>query len=437
MNNVNYDKTVAVIGAGIMGLATAYYLAKKGYKVTVFEKEKEIGGMAVTFNFSGTEIERFYHFHCTSDYDYFEMLEELGLKEKLHWTSTSMGYWYNKQLQPWGNPVALLKFKGLSFTAKFRYGLHAFMSVKRNRYDDLDKIESTGWIKKWVGKEAWNKLWKNLFELKFYEYSEQLSAAWIWSRIRRIGRSRYNMFKEKLGYLEGGSKPLIHGLADAIKKHGGTVLSGTSVKSVTQDSSGLYHVATENDAGFLFKNVVSTIPLPYISGIFECIDEKSRNMFEKTINEGVVCVIVKLRKALTGNFWLNVNDLDMDIPGTIEYTNLNPLNGEHIVYIPYYMPITNSKFNDSDEVYRNKIKSYFMEINKELKDEDFIDIQVSRYKYAQPICGIEYLKTIPQIKMDNHKIYIADTSYYYPEDRGISEGIKIAKHISSLVEENE
>ena len=351
MNNVNYDKTVAVIGAGIMGLATAYYLAKKGYKVTVFEKEKEIGGMAVTFNFSGTEIERFYHFHCTSDYDYFEMLEELGLKEKLHWTSTSMGYWYNKQLQPWGNPVALLKFKGLSFTAKFRYGLHAFMSVKRNRYDDLDKIESTGWIKKWVGKEAWNKLWKNLFELKFYEYSEQLSAAWIWSRIRRIGRSRYNMFKEKLGYLEGGSKPLIHGLADAIKKHGGTVLSGTSVKAVTQDSSGLYHVATENDAGFLFKNVVSTIPLPYISGIFECIDEKSRNMFEKTINEGVVCVIVKLRKALTGNFWLNVNDPDMDIPGTIEYTNLNPLNGEHIVYIPYYMPITNSKFNDSDEVY--------------------------------------------------------------------------------------
>ena len=43
MNNVNYDKTVAVIGAGIMGLATAYYLAKKGYKVTVFEKENRIG----------------------------------------------------------------------------------------------------------------------------------------------------------------------------------------------------------------------------------------------------------------------------------------------------------------------------------------------------------------------------------------------------------
>lgn len=33
------SKTVAVIGAGITGVTTAYYLAKKGYKVTVYEQE--------------------------------------------------------------------------------------------------------------------------------------------------------------------------------------------------------------------------------------------------------------------------------------------------------------------------------------------------------------------------------------------------------------
>ncbi|MBI9104670.1 MAG: FAD-dependent oxidoreductase [Spirochaetales bacterium] len=40
-----YDKKVAVIGAGPAGLSCAFYLAVDGYKVTVFEKQKAPGGM--------------------------------------------------------------------------------------------------------------------------------------------------------------------------------------------------------------------------------------------------------------------------------------------------------------------------------------------------------------------------------------------------------
>ena len=440
------SKKVAVIGAGVMGLATAYYLSKSGYKVTVLESEKDIGGMAVSFDFDGIDIERFYHFHCTSDYDYFEMLEELGLSDKLHWKSTSMGFWFNNKLQPWGNPIALLKFRGLGLIAKFRYGLHAFSSVKRNKYDDLDKMESTSWIKKWVGKEAWDKLWSNLFSLKFYEYSDKLSAAWIWSRIRRIGRSRYNLFKEKLGYLEGGSKPLIMGMADTIINNKGHIYSNSLVKKVLKNSNGTYSldidltksIAYSKDSPVLsdtnFDFVVSTIPLPYIPSIFNFINKEAHEKFAKTINIGVVCIIVKLSKALTNNFWLNTNDPDMDIPGIIEYSNLNPCNGEHIVYVPYYMPTTTSIYNDSDDIYKAKIKNYFKKINPELQDSDFKNIVISRYKCAQPICGPEYLKTIPQIKIDGENVFIADTSYYYPEDRGVSEGIKIAKTIKGLID---
>ena len=41
----DYDKKIAVVGAGPAGLSCAYYLAVDGYKVTVFEKEKLPGGM--------------------------------------------------------------------------------------------------------------------------------------------------------------------------------------------------------------------------------------------------------------------------------------------------------------------------------------------------------------------------------------------------------
>lgn len=41
----SFDKKIAVIGSGPSGLSCAYYLAIEGYKVTVFEKENELGGM--------------------------------------------------------------------------------------------------------------------------------------------------------------------------------------------------------------------------------------------------------------------------------------------------------------------------------------------------------------------------------------------------------
>jgi len=40
-----YPQKVAVVGAGPAGLSCAYYLARKGYPVTVFEKEARLGGM--------------------------------------------------------------------------------------------------------------------------------------------------------------------------------------------------------------------------------------------------------------------------------------------------------------------------------------------------------------------------------------------------------
>ena len=40
-----YPEKIAVIGAGPAGMSCAYYLAVKGYPVTVFEKEEKLGGM--------------------------------------------------------------------------------------------------------------------------------------------------------------------------------------------------------------------------------------------------------------------------------------------------------------------------------------------------------------------------------------------------------
>ena len=425
------SKKIAVIGAGPMGLAVAYQLVKEGYSPVIYEADDRIGGMTATFDFDGLEIERYYHFHCTSDTAFFEVLEELDLKDKLKWVSTKMGYWFNSKLQPWGNPFALLGFKGLSFIAKFRYGLHAFLSTKRDNWKPLEKYDAVTWIKKWVGEEAFEKLWSRLFALKFYEYTDNLSAPWIWSRIRRIGRSRYSIFKEQLGYLSGGSKTLLNEMKRYIEENGGEFRLSSAVSKIVMDEKRVKGLEVHNE--FIgFDSVISTIPLPIVATIAPDLPKDIYEKYNSKINIGCICIIAKLSKPLTNNFWLNTNDDMMDIPGIIEYGNLNPEVG-HIVYVPYYMPQSNEKFNDSEEVFKQKVSKYFKTINKNLTDDDIEDIKVHKYYFSQPICEPNFLDNLPDAKISIDGLWIADTSHYYPEDRGISESIGYGRDLAKRV----
>lgn len=422
------NQRIAVLGAGPMGLAVAYQLVKDGHRPVIFEADDRVGGMTAHFDFNGLSIERYYHFHCISDHAFLKVLDELGLAGHMHWVETKMGYWYQNKVQPWGNPIALLKFSGLSFIAKFRYGLHAFLSTKRNDWKPLDHVEATGWIKRWVGAEAYEVLWRRLFDYKFYDYTSNLSAAWIWSRIRRIGRSRYSLFKEKLGYLDGGSETLLHGLREYIEQHGGEFRLSTPVSKVLMDEGKIRGVEAAGEQ-HAFDKVISTIPMPYVPRLMPDLPEATLKAFGSVNNIAVVCVIAKLRKAVTENFWLNTNDPDMDIPGLVEYSNLRPLD-EHIVYVPFYMPGEHPKFQEPDQAFLDKVKRYLQKINPQLADADFLELRASRYRYAQPICDPGYLEHLPPVELPVQGLWAADTSYYYPEDRGISESIDFGRKMA-------
>lgn len=419
---------IAVLGAGPMGLAVAYQLARDGHQPVVYEADDRVGGMAAAFDFSGLSIERYYHFHAISDHAFLTVLDELGLQDKMHWVATKMGYWYRDQLQDWGNPVALLKFRGLGMVAKFRYGLHAFLSTKRNDWSELDRQDAVSWIRKAVGAEAYEVLWRRLFDYKFYDYTSNLSAAWIWSRIRRIGRSRYSLFKEKLGYLDGGSDTLLQAMRADIEQHGGVVRLGSPVTRVRIEQGAVRGVETGGQFE-AFDKVISTIPLPYIGRVMPDLPPELLAAFAAKKNIAVVCVIAKLRRAVTDNFWLNTNDDEMDIPGLVEYSNLRPL-AEHVVYVPFYMPGEHPKFAEPDQAFLDKVRRYLKKINPQLVDADFLDMRASRYRYAQPICEPGYLDRLPPVKLPVGGLWVADTSYYYPEDRGISESIDFGRKMA-------
>jgi protoporphyrinogen oxidase len=415
-----------------MGLAVAYQLALDGHRPVLFEADDRVGGMTAAFDFGGLLIERYYHFHCTSDRAYLQLLEELNLAGRMHWVTAGMAYWYDGRLQPWGNPIALLRFRGLGLLAKFRYGLHAFLCTQRKDWRRLDKVEASSWVRRWVGQEAYEVLWRRLFELKFYDYASSLSAAWIWSRIRRLGRSRYSLLREKLGYLEGGSNTLLDRLRSTIESLGGELRLKSAVSRVVIQAGAVRGVEV-GGAFEPFDKVVSTVPLPFVPRIMPDLPQDLLDAYRSRKNIAVVCVIAKLRRQVTPYFWVNTSDPEMDIPGFVEYSNLRPL-GSHVVYAPFYMPGDHPKYQEPDSVFLDKVRRYLKRVNPELCDADFIELRASRYRHAQPICSPRHLEGLPPAALPIRGLWVADTSYYYPEDRGISESVEFGRKMAITVE---
>ena len=417
------NSKLVVIGAGPMGLAAAYYAQKRGIEVEVIEAAPVAGGMAVHFDFDGVSIERFYHFCCLSDHDTFALMDELGLK--MQWRTTRMGYYVDGELFRWGDPVSLLTFPKLGPIEKLRYGLLAFTSTKRNDWRRLDKITARDWLVGWCGERVYNKIWRKLLSLKFYEFTDDISAAWLWQRISRVGRSRKSLLEERLGYIEGGSEPLVRALVAAIEAAGGAVKLGNGATRILMKDGAVTGVELKDGSVAEASQVISTVPLPYVPGLLSDAPELARR-YEGFENVGVACVILKLARSVSPNFWVNVSDDRMAIPGFVELSNLRPLP-ETIVYVPYYMPTTNPKFANSDDDFIQESFGYLKLINPALTDADLLGGRVGRLKHAQPVCGVNFAERIPAAQTGIAGLQIADTSFYYPEDRGVSESIKFAK----------
>ena len=425
-------KRIAIIGGGPMGLGAAYYLGKQGVQVTVYEAGGCVGGMTASYDFDGVEIERFFHFICATDYDYFEILKELDLEDKLHWVNTRMGYFYNGKLSNWGDPISLLKFPGLSLIDKFRYGLKVLYCKGLKSFDELDKQSATHWLKGWLGERAYKVLWHPLMSLKFYEWQDLPSAAWIAARVQRVAQSRESLFKEKTGYLTGCSEILMKAMMQAIEKQGSTIHLNQPIKQVVIENNQVKGLNV-GDSFHEYDLVISTTPIPYVSKMIPGLPKIDHEKLAKIKNVGVVCLMFKLDRAFSPYFWLNINSPGIEMPGIIEYTNLNPLNGrDHILYVPYYMPQTQSKYAWTNEQFYAEITAAFKKIRPDFDLSWIKAFHASRYFYAQPVCEPGYLSMLPPMKSSVEGLFMADTSYYYPQDRSITESLKTAKQLAAL-----
>jgi protoporphyrinogen oxidase len=422
---------VVIIGAGAMGLAAAHRAAQLGHEVDLIEADSVPGGMAAHFDFRGLSIERFYHFVCKSDEPTFKLMDELGIGGKMRWRPTSMGYFIKGKIHPWGDPFSLLRFPHLSLIAKVRTGLQMFLTTKTNNFASIEHKTARKWLEGGSGKEVYNTLWKRLMDLKFYELADSISASWIATRVRRIGNSRRSIFQEELGYIDGGSQTLVDALVSAYTEKGGRMHLGTAVNKVETENGRVTGV-TVGSRFFEADAVISTVPTPLISKMIPDLPEASKAQYDAIRNIGVVCLIFRLKKSISKHFWINIVDDNIEIPGVIEFSNLRPVENT-VVYVPYYMPVTQAKWHWSDQQFIDEAFGYIRRVNPHIAQSDLIDAKVGRLKHAQPVCEPDFRKKLPPIETPISGLQIADTCYYYPEDRGIAESVRYGRMMAESI----
>lgn len=429
---------VAVIGGGITGLAAAYRLSQAGVPVTLFEKDDKLGGLAGSISVGPLSVEKYYHFICMRDLPYFDMLEELNLHDRLKWVDTKMSYYAHGRMYRFATPYDLMRFKPLSFFDRFRFGVNVLYTSRIKNWQALDRVDAKGWLLKHVGVHGWEEIWEPLMRMKFGAKAEQISAAWLWGRAKRVAHSRVKgMQQERLGYVKGGTQALIDELERRIIAAGGEILKESEVTAVRPLAGG---VELKIDGQALrFESVLSTLPVPLFLKLASGLPADFLRKLKEIEYYAVACVFLKLKHHLTDNFWLNAHDERISFAGIIEYGNLNPLpelEGSSIAYVPYYLPTDADFYSLTSEQHRAHLASELKLINPDF-DEGWLEyVSVFKDEYAQPICAVGHLDRMPPFKTPVERLYMAEMSQIYPEDRGVANAIDIANKATSIMIED-
>jgi len=389
---------VAIIGAGFTGLSAGYYLAKKGHRVSIFEKEKFPGGLAAGYKKQNWTwpLEQHYHHLFESDSEIIKFANELGIKINFYKSKTSI--LTQNGIFPLDSLISLLKFPCLGLNAKIRMGLTLGYLKLTPFWRLLEKETAKSFILKAMGPTPWKFIWEPLLEGKFGEYADKIPASWFWARIKKRSVC--------LGHPEGGFETLAKRAVSAVEKTGGKVLYRQSVSSPGKLSD-------------QFDRVISTVPVrkvPYL---------------------GSVDLVLRLKKPFLPDniYWLNIGIQGFSFLSVVEHTNLiskQNYGNEHLVYIGKYLPSNHRYFSLTKEEILRRHHPDLTKINPDYKSS-LLGFDVFKSLYAQPVFPLNYSWQIPPFKTEAENIYSAAMEQIYPWDRGTNYAVALGKKAAELV----
>ena len=423
-------ENIAVIGGGILGMAAALRLAEQGHKVSLFEANKSLGGLAAPWQIDNITWDKYYHVVLLSDSYTRKLLSEIGLNKKVNWVETKTGFYSDGKLHSMSNLIEFFKFPPIGLIDKFRLGLTIFVASRIKNHQKLEKILVEDWLRKWSGKNTFDKIWLPLLNAKLGESYKETAASFIWATIQRMyAARRTGLKKEMFGYVEGGYATVLSEFEKVLKEKGIEIFKDHRIEKIekTEDS---FQLSFENRATYNFDKVISTLPSKATAMACPQLQPAEKEKLEKVQYLGVVCTSILLRKPISEYYVTNITDKDNPFTGIIEMGALvdkKNFDGNSLIYLPKYVKASDPFFKKPDSEVEQVFLDALFRMYPSLNRDDLVAVKTARTANVFPLPTLGYSQSLTPMKSSVEGLYIINSSYITNSTLNVNDTVKLAE----------
>jgi protoporphyrinogen oxidase len=437
-------REIAVLGAGVLGLTAALRLQQRGHQVTVFEREREPGGLAAGFPLAaadpaapaplsgGVWLEKFYHHLFRSDHAITRLIGEVGLGDDLVWRRPLTVTLRGGKVYQLDSPLSVLRFSPVPVAGRLRMGAALALLRLLPSPASLEGRHAAPWIRATMGQDAYDAVWGPLLRGKFGAVADEIALSWFWGRVHDR--------TAELGYVRGGFQRFYAALAARLVALGGTLRLDTVARAIRTNGDGLTLATTsadEPERTQTYAQVVSTLPTRVTLKLAPELPPEYRDRYDWGRAYGAHCLILALDRPLTRSYWMNVNDPGYPFMVLVEHTNYMPLEdygGRHLIYLGNYRPMDDPLFALHQAAVLEQFQPHLARINPAFDPSWVRESWMFRAGYAQPIVTTDYVARIPPFETPLAGLYVANMFQVYPHDRGQNYSVELAERVVERVD---
>lgn len=345
MPDSDHNVDVAIIGAGPAGLTAAYLLTKKGYSVTVIEKDPAyVGGISRTVELNGFRFDIGGHRFFSKSQEVVDLWNEILPDDFIQRPRMSRIYYEGKFYS-----YPLRAFEALGNLGIWRSTLCMASFAKARLFPNRNVRSFQDWTVNAFGHKLFSIFFKTYTEKVWGMPCDEMSADWAAQRIkglslwgavvdglkRSLGLNKRpndgmatKTLLESFRYPRLGPGMMWEAARDFVVAGGNSVLMAHGLKQLSRDDiGGTWQVVAQGPEGDVLlkaKHVISSAPMRELAGRIHPLPATLGNAMELKYRDFLTVALMIKSEDLFPDNWIYIHDSKVQVGRIQNFRSWSP-----------------------------------------------------------------------------------------------------------------